>query len=190
MILPALPELLEAYPQLTIELVTGVSTINLHRRDADLALRMVKPNRGNVTIQRVGRLGFGLYGAAAYFAKRTQTNETGIADQDQLIAWTEDNAHLPAAQWVERFLKGRAPVISTASVATQLAACEAGLGLAVLPHFLARSRGLICQEAQLGIDQQIWLVTQSDLMHRRRIQVVAAFCKDLVLRNRVSLAEP
>ncbi len=44
LIIPALPSLTNVNPNLTIEIVTGVSTVNLHRRDADIALRMVSLN--------------------------------------------------------------------------------------------------------------------------------------------------
>lgn len=62
LIIPSLARLFAIHPDLRVELVTGVQTVNLHRRDADLAVRMVKPDAGNVTIKRLGTLGFGLYG--------------------------------------------------------------------------------------------------------------------------------
>src|SRR3546814_15073603 len=36
LVIPALGSLLQAHPDLTLEVVTGSNTINLHRRDADL----------------------------------------------------------------------------------------------------------------------------------------------------------
>ena len=62
-IIPALPPLLDHHPGLTLEVITDVATANLHRRDADLAVRMVRPIRGNLTVRRIGTLGFGLYGS-------------------------------------------------------------------------------------------------------------------------------
>ena len=70
LIIPALPSLTGANPNLTIEIVTGVSTVNLHRRDADIALRMVRPERGNVRIRKLGTLGFGLYASESYLQRR------------------------------------------------------------------------------------------------------------------------
>ena len=64
----------------------------------------------------------------------------------------------------------------------------AGIGLAVLPHFLARPRGLICLNADLGIDQNIWLIIQSDLAQSRRVQAVAGFCRMLVQERQAELA--
>lgn len=188
LILPALPRLTEIYPLLQLEILTDIATVNLHRHDADLALRMVAPQRGNLTQQRLGRLGYGLYGAPAYVAARQVGNDAGHHDEDRFITWSETRGHLPAAGWVERLLQGRAPALMTTSLATQLAACVAGIGLAVLPHFLARPRGLICLNADLGIDQNIWLIIQSDLAQSRRVQAIAGFCRMLVQERQAELA--
>lgn len=187
LILPELGRLKADYPQLSLEIVTDIAAVNLHRRDADIALRMVKPDRGNVSLQRLGTLGFGLYGAPDYVATRRPAPDAGAFDTDNFIGWSETYATLPAAQWVERMLKGRAPALTTTSLATQLAACASGLGLAVLPHFLARPRGLMCLGADLGIDQPIWLVTHSDLAQARRVHAVADFLRDLVKRHHAAL---
>ncbi|VEB92232.1 LysR family transcriptional regulator [Klebsiella quasipneumoniae] len=45
-ILPSLKGLLDHYPELRVEVLSGVQPVNLHRRDADLAIRMVKPEAG------------------------------------------------------------------------------------------------------------------------------------------------
>lgn len=188
LIIPALEQLKADYPHLSLEIVTDVATINLHRRDADIALRMVKPDRGNVSLQRLGSLGFGLYGSAEYVSARDAESDANAFDHDDFISWCEAYANLPAARWVERILKGRQPTLVTTSLATQFTACEGGLGLAILPHFLARPRGLICLNAELGADQTIWLVTHSDLVHSRRVRTVADFLRDLVQRNRTLLS--
>lgn len=187
LILPELWRLRAEHPGLTLELVTDVSTVNIHRRDADMALRMVKPERGNVSLRRVGRLGYGLYGAPGYVAARDPARDAGAFDADDFIGWSEAQAHLPAAEWVERMLRGRAPAITTTSLATQLAACRGGLGLAVLPHFLARPHDLTCLDPDLGIDQSIWLVTQSDLAQSRRVRAMSEFLHGLVRRHAAAL---
>ncbi|WP_235216162.1 substrate-binding domain-containing protein [Ruegeria halocynthiae] len=187
LILPSLGQIKAAYPELSLEIVTDIATVNLHRRDADIALRMVKPDRGNVSLQRLGTLGFGLYGAPDYVSAQHLALDANAYDNANFIGWTETYTHLPAAQWVERILKGRAPALTTTSLATQLTACANGLGLAVLPHFLARSNDLICLDADLGIDQPIWLVTHTNLAQSRRVRAVADFLRDVVNTHRSAL---
>ncbi|WP_114389153.1 LysR family transcriptional regulator [Notoacmeibacter marinus] len=187
LILPALPEFRELHPRLMVEIVTDITAVNVHRRDADLAVRMVKPTRGNVAIRRLGTLGYGLYASSDYLATRQADSDRGNYESDSFVSWGEVQAHLPAAQWVERILRGRQPVITTTSLSTQIAATAAGLGLAVIPHFLAEGAGLTCVDADIGIDQPIYLVIQSDLAQARRTRVMADFLSDLIIANRSRL---
>lgn len=187
LILPALPKFRASYPLLTIELITDIATTNIHRREADLALRMIKPTRGNLKLRRLGTLGYGLYGSAEYFRLRKNGNIPGNYAEDTFITWGEMQAHLPAAQWIEHNLHGRQPTITTTSVATQIAAATAGLGLVVIPHFLAVDTGLVCIDTNLGFDQTLYLVMQSDLAQSPRIRAMADFLSDLIISNRARL---
>lgn len=190
LILPEMPRFRAAYPQIMVEMVTDIATANLQRRDADLALRMVKPQRGNLTLRRLATLGYGLYGSADYVAARRSPGQGGTYDGDALIGWDDGHAHLPAAAWVQRHIRARQPALTTTSLATQIAAAQAGLGLAVLPHFLARRAGLACVQGDIGVDQPIWLVIHSDLTGSPRIRALADFLADLVMARRDELRNP
>lgn len=187
-IIPSLAPLLAKHPGLSIEVLTAVGTVNLHRRDADLALRMARPERGNVSVRRVGILGFGLYGSPDYIAGRDHRPDAGLLDGDRFIGWSENQSGLPAALWIERTLRGRLPAVTTTTLSAQLSAATAGLGLAILPHFLAREVGLQALPIELGLDQPIWLVLHSDLSASLRVRVVADHLVDIVEQNRDRLA--
>ncbi|WP_325078969.1 LysR family transcriptional regulator [Klebsiella aerogenes] len=168
-ILPSLNGLMEKYPDLRVEVLSGVQSVNLHRRDADLAIRMVKPESGNLTLKRLGKVGFGLYSADT-----GQARSTDVAfNHAQYIGWPESHQHLPAARWITRTLRGRPCRVEANTLLAQLSAVSAGLGLGVLPHFMARKNGLQCVNADIGVDQTLWLVMHSDLAHSRRVRVVA-----------------
>lgn len=173
LIVPSLPQLFATHPDLRVEVVSGVQTINLHRRDADLAVRMLKPETGNVTIKRLGTLGFGLYGARSYLDARPAGADSKVFDEDILIGWTESHSHLPAAKWMARIARGQPCKLETNTLSAQLSATMVGLGLAVLPHYLARQAGLVCLKAERSADQPIWLVLHTDLSHSRRVRAVA-----------------
>ncbi|HDS7134367.1 LysR family transcriptional regulator [Klebsiella sp. CN_Kp104] len=168
-ILPSLKGLMEKYPDLRVEVLSGVQSVNLHRRDADLAIRMVKPESGNLTLKRLGKVGFGLYSADSGLAGSTDV----AFNHAQYIGWPESHQHLPAARWITRTLRGRPCRVEANTLLAQLSAVSAGLGLGVLPHFMARKNGLQCVNADIGVDQTLWLVMHSDLAHSRRVRVVA-----------------
>lgn len=186
-IIPSLVDLLRSHPGLTVEVLTDISTSNLHRRDADLAVRMVRPERGNLTVKKIGTLGYGLYGSKEYLEGRPETDLNSVSP-DRYIGWSERQQMLPAAQWLERKLRGDAPTIMTSSLLGQVAAAKAGLGLAILPHFLALGANLEPVARDIGLDQAIWLVVHSDLVSSHRVKIVADHMAAVIAQNDVRLS--
>lgn len=168
-ILPSLKVLLDKYPDLRVEVNSGVQSVNLHRRDADLAIRMVKPDAGNLTLKRLGSVGFGVYRGPGF----SGNDDDITTETTQYVSWPESHQHMPAARWVTRKLRGRPCRVEANSLAAQVAAVSAGLGLGVLPHFMARQHNLHCIAPDVGVDQTLWLVMHTDLAGSRRVRAVA-----------------
>lgn len=181
-IIPALCALLRRHPALSVDVITDVATVNLDHREADIAIRMVRPDRGNVTIRRVGTLGMGLYASAGYLEERPYVAK-GDTRSNRYIGWSEKQAHISAAQWIAQTLKGDMAAISTTTLSAQLSAAMSGLGLAVLPHFLALEAGLVVVKAELGINQPIWFAMHSDLTGSHRVRIVADHLLEIMTEN-------
>ena len=189
LLIPALPTLRAEHPELTVEIATDVRSANLHRREADLALRLVRPTQGNVTIKRVGAMRYGLYGSADYLARRAErtrdkdcTADCARFEADDLIAWSEAYADLPAAQWIERTLEGRAPALVATSLYGQVIAAREGMGLAVLPCFVAATEPTLQRvSSEAGaMAQELWLAVHTDLAASARVRAVAGFVERTV----------
>ncbi len=186
LIIPSLGPLLKSHPELTVEVLTDISTVNLHRQDADIAVRLVRPERGNLNVRKIGSLGYGLYGSQAYVDGRS-SEAFGPQFGDRFIGWAERQQMLPAAQWVDNMLKEGTPSITTSSLMGQISAAKAGLGLAVLPHFLAKDAGLVLVSQDIELDQAIWLVVHSDLAASRRIKIVSEHLLGVITANAARL---
>lgn len=117
-ILPSLKGLLDHYPELRVEVLSGVQPVNLHRRDADLAIRMVKPEAGHLTLKRLGTVGFGVYGAADCLVG---ADGLSLSEAD-FVGWPETHQHLPAAQWITRTLRGRPCKVEANTLVAQVSA--------------------------------------------------------------------
>ncbi len=183
-VLPALGPMLQMHPLLRVEVATDVRTVNMHRQDADIALRLVRPDRGNVQVSRVGTLGYGLYGSRRY--PRWKAGFDGLSTH-ALIGWTEPHANLPAAKWIANALCEAPPVFAASSLGCQVAAAQAGIGLAVLPHLLASQKDLIRAPVELDLDQGIWLVVHSSLASASRVRVVASTIKTAMIEHSAAL---
>jgi len=178
LIAPHMPHFKSRYPELRVEFVTGVHAVSLSRREADLALRLVRPDQGDYVRKQVGVVGFGLYIAAA----RTAENPGLVRDpwSADLIGWDATMQDIPVAGWIKT--QGLSRVVATAtSMNTQLALARAGLGAAVLPCFVADTiPGLtrLAGPQDVGT-QDLWLVTHRDLNRTPRIRALLDFLSDI-----------
>ena len=189
-ILPSLSGLMTKYPELRVEVLSGVQSVNLHRRDADLAIRMVKPDSGNLRLKRLGTVGFGLYAADACLKRVADEPMELSLHNAQYVGWPESHQHLPAARWITRMLRGRPCRVEANTLVAQLSAVSAGLGLGVLPHFMARKNGLHCVKPDIGVDQTLWLVMHSDLAGSRRVRAMADHLIALFDEHQAQLTMP
>jgi DNA-binding transcriptional LysR family regulator len=74
---PMIARIREALPEVAIELVASDATDNLLFREADIAVRMFRPDQLDVVTKHLGDLPLGLYGAVAYLDRvgRPETPE-------------------------------------------------------------------------------------------------------------------
>lgn len=185
-IIPALPSLYTRYPGIVVELVTGISSVNLSKHEADLALRLTRPEQGNVNIKRLGTQNFGLYASRGYAERLGVGNNRNRFDDVDFITWTEGFSNLPMTGWVAQVLNGRAPRLMTSSLYAQVVAVRSGLGVAVLPCFIADLEPDFVRLPFEGeiVSQEIWLVIHRNLAASSRVRAVATFLQDLIADKR------
>ncbi len=115
---------------------------------------------------------------------------TAVAERGGLCGLAGTHQHLPAAQWITRTLRGRPCKVEANTLVAQVSAISAGLGLGVLPHFMARASGLQCLQPEIGADQTLWLVMHSDLAGSRRVRDLADHLIALFADHQDRLAMP
>ena len=140
LLMPLFKELLTKHPALRIEVEEGLTTLDLTRREADLALRVVRPVRGDLLITRLLVTRWVLAGAPAVVAA---VGKLRAWNEVPWISWTERNAHAPQPRWLAKHARGIEPVVRTDSFAVQLAAAVAGLGVLLVPEPSAAHHGLV-----------------------------------------------
>ena len=180
LVIPALPRFVARHPQLRLEIVTTTATVELGRRDADLALRVVRPSHGNLKARRLGEMTHGVYGHRDYLARHPARDADPLAGR-AVVTWDEAHAHLPAAQWMARRAPDAHVVLTASTLRAQIAAVRAGLGLAVLPDFLATDPDFVRVLASDEVfSDGVWLVMHADLAASARVRAVADFLAEAV----------
>lgn len=158
-LLPGLASLLRAHQDLKLEFVTGVGHVGIARGEADLAVRLVPPERGALTVRRLGVMSHGLYAAS---------NADADLSAARLIGWTAEH-DLPASRWLRR-LTGREPDVRLNSLQGQVAAIAAGIGIGIIPSFL--SKNLRRLPTELIMEEPLWLVGHAAIDVPTRVRIV------------------
>lgn len=174
-LLPALPELRLRYPGLLIELATGVRSVSMVRREADLSLRLIRPTQNNLVVRKVGQQAHAVYASANYLAARGHPQRSVDLHELDWIGWDAEFATLQMAVWLKEATAGRPLAVAMTSLAAQLIAVRHGLGAAVLPCFLGDPEpGLrrLVEPAEV-FTQDIWLTMDAGLSKLSRVRAVA-----------------
>jgi DNA-binding transcriptional LysR family regulator len=175
-----LPRLLAKYPKLRLEIDASVGYVDLTRREADLALRALRPTAGDLVAVKIVEEDDAPLAAPA-LAKRLGTLAR-TADAPW-IGWGRDLVHIPSGRWLAEHVPESAVLLRTSSIGAQISAAEAGLGLVVVPKVYASVRKLV--EVPLGPAlaaaraalprESLWLVGHRALREVPRVAAVWDF---------------
>lgn len=174
---PNLREFRRRLPQIQLEIVATTDVINLTKREADIALRTVRPTQGNLVLRQVGRWNLGLYAAKDYAEARGL--EPGLDDLSavDVIMFNEEVAHWRGGPWFAEHARN-APVTFTANTRQiHHAACKGGMGVAILPCLLADDDPDLIRllPPEKVISVELWLVVHRDLVRTARVRAVMDF---------------
>jgi DNA-binding transcriptional LysR family regulator len=185
LLVPALPLLRERHPALVLEIATDSRTFDLTRREADLALRLGRPRDAGLVTRKLTSVAHRLYAARGHPAARRGRVDF---EADAFLGFDEAQAGIPQERWLARLGPGRRVVLRANSTASLQAAARAGVGLAVLPCFVADADpGLVRVDAPEPIAMELWLLVHGDLSHTPRVRAVIEWIDEVVRKARPRL---
>lgn len=173
LVAPALRTLHERHPRLEYELHTGNELASLTRRDADIAVRATQRPPQHLVGRHAGPIRVALYAAQDSPLRGWAEVEAGGA------AWIAPDDALPehpTVLWRRRRLPKVVPAYRVNSILTVMELIALGLGVGLLPVFLARGRPEL--RALSGVidecQTELWLLAHPESRHLRRVSVVYA----------------
>lgn len=174
---PLVPRLLARHPALRLEIQPGEAVLDLARREADLALRTVRPVRGDLVVTRLATIRWIL--VAAPRLARTLGPLRAWTDAPWL-GWGERFSSIAPARWLATHARAAEPAVRSDSLALQLALARQGAGVALAPEPSAAHHGLapvklgpaLRDAAAAWPSNELFLVTHRALRQVPRVRVI------------------
>ncbi len=172
---PILARFQERHPNILIELVLSNRNEDLLRRDADVALRMVRPTQAALIARHIGSVPLHLYAHRSYVARRGLPQSVAeLASRHTIIGFDRDNSAarsvIVAGLSVTRELFG----FRCDNDLAQIAAMRAGIGiLACQDLFAAADPDLVpVVPDEIRFELEMWLCMHEDLKTSRRVRLL------------------
>ena len=126
---PVLAELGRRHPAVVPEVIASYRLLDLSRRDADVAFRIVPFSEPDIVQRRLMRMSYGLYGTAET-ARAAQKEPASVG----LILMNTAQSHFPDVAWLIDKFPGSPRVFTSTSRSVQAQMCLRNMGIAVLPR--------------------------------------------------------
>lgn len=171
-VLPELATFTQAYPDIELVFDQGSGLADLMRREADIAVRVVRPTDGDELVAtRLRTEKHGIFASPAYLAQHDSTDPS----THRWITWHTGLDHLPESRWLAAHAPDAPRVLRTNSPTSVRLAAAAGVGVAILPRlFGLLTPGL--RELQLDGAPlptfDLWMITHRALRHAPAIDAV------------------
>ncbi len=171
LVAPALAALRNEHPLLGFELHTGNELASLTRRDADIAVRATRRPPPHLVGKQIGPIRVALYAPRRGRVRRLSDVQSGACDW---IAPDDALPEHPSVVWRKRRYPKVTPRYRVGSILSVLELVALGLGVGVVPLFLAEGRRDVVRLSD-PLDEcetELWLLTHPESRHLRRVGTV------------------
>ncbi|MHC2791479.1 DNA-binding transcriptional LysR family regulator [Mesorhizobium jarvisii] len=165
-VIPAIARMRAEHPGIEVVCLTSQDVASLTRREADIAIRTIRPDAPDLIVRRLATLKTGIYASRIYLAARgTPAPGDGFAGHDLVVYQQPVVPTMPSVLCGEPAGAGKV-VFRTSSSVTLVEATAAGIGVAELPCYRADAEPeLVRIMPERSADFDVWLVA-----HARSLQ--------------------
>lgn len=171
---PFAARLLATFPNLQLDVLSGLDVLNLARGEADLSMRLSLPTDPELICLDQISGPIRVYAAKSYAATLPAPCRL---DQLRWISWSSSHRQMRSHQVLEQAIPGFAPVFTSDDYNVQRTACEAGVGAmldAKIFHRFASVRNLWELDVELCPDAAgtLYLVCHRRQRHLPKVRAV------------------
>lgn len=175
---PALSAFRRLHPEVRVDLVVDERRLDLTRGAADVALRTgSRPTESGLVARRLTPMAWAAYCSRDYAERRGCPGSVDALCRHAVIGAEGAIAALPGWTWLRQAAPEAEVVARSSSLTNLISAVKAGLGITVLPCFLADSDADLvrCIGPISGVQSDLWLLTREDARDVRRVRAFIDF---------------
>ena len=160
-------------PGIVVELILADQSLNLSRRDADIAIRLTNDPPESLVGRRI------CTGRWAPYCRRDLIPELGAQPIDSLafIGFSDNFGPAPGRRWIEANVPAERLIARANSAHCLLQFALLGFGATLLPCFLGDRTPELARVGYLApeLDLGLWMLTHSDLRRSPRVRAFMDF---------------
>lgn len=174
---PVLARMRQALPDVQVELVASNEVANLLRREADIALRMVRPGQASLVARRIGTVTLGAYAHRDYLRRKGTPRQPSDLLQHELVGADRNEDILRGFMALGTAVERQHFAFRTDDLIAYWEGVRAGLGIGFVADYVARTDpGVVPVLPQLPLPElPIWLTVHREIRTSRKIRAVYDF---------------
>jgi DNA-binding transcriptional LysR family regulator len=170
---PIVAALRDSHPDLAVELVLSNRVQDLLRREADVAVRMVRPRQALLVARRIGQIEVGLHAHQRYLTQHGMPRSLADLAKHSLIGYDQATAFVRNASKALAGWRREAFSMRTDSDLAQLALIRSGAGIGACQAAIARRDDALVRilPKQFSLPLETWVTMHEDLRNSPRCRV-------------------
>ena len=170
---PIITRLRDQHPDLAVELVLTDRVQDLLRREADIAVRMLRPRQELLVARRIGEIEVGLHAHKRYVARHGAPSTIADLAKHSLIGFDQTTAFVRSAGKALAAWRRDAFAMRTDNNLAQLALIRSGAGIGACQAAIARRDDSMVRilQKQFSLPLETWITMHEDLRNSPRCRV-------------------
>ncbi len=181
-----LPKFQRRFPNVDVDLVATSTYFNPSKREVDIAIAIERPESGSLTVRKLTEFTIRLYASREYIAQHGVVLSINDLSDHKFIGYIPDMVYSSELKFLEEVMPNVEPTIRSASINAQYTLTVSGLGIGVLPSFIADQdpRIVAILPDELTIRRHLWIIGREDMRGTPRFKAFNDWLSGLVRERR------
>lgn len=171
-----------AFPLLQLELVTIQQILSLSQREGDVVVTLSPPRKGQFQTRKLVDYFLRIYTSPTYLAKAEPIKKRGDLQKHPFIGYVDDLIFAKELDYLGEILPSLRAHLQSSSLFAQVAAVRNGLGLCVLPTYIAGDDPHLVEvlPGEITLRRSYWLSAHDEIANLPRVRAARDFVERIV----------